>query len=317
MGLGYLREGFYLSAVRLIGHLKESSQAAAFGDFLFLEEIENEVEREDDGTYSIWVEDEEQLEDATRLLAEFQRNPGDKRYQDLEDKARARRTEKEKEARGRAPLTFNSRDTVEARRFGMGPVTGAMIAVSVVVFVVSRFGGDRDAIMSLFITAFEVKGAMIEWKLPSLVEVRQGQVWRLVTPIFIHFGVLHILFNMMWLRQLGSAMEHIQGRGYYLAFILISAAASNVGEFFIAHHPNFGGMSGVVFALFGFVWMKSKFDFMSGYAIDQGTVVLMVAWFFICFTGILPIANVVHSVGFGIGLVWGYLSATGVFRSKG
>jgi len=43
----------------------------------------------------------------------------------------------------------------------------------------------------------------------------------------------------------------------------------------------------------------------------------MVGWFFICFTGIRPIANVGHSVGFGIGLVWGYLSATGVFRSKG
>ncbi len=303
--------------MRLIGHLKESSQAAAFGDFLFLEEIENEIEREDDGAYSVWVEDEECLEDAVRLLAEFERDPGNEKYQGLEAKARRRRTELEEAEVSSRPVSFDAHETVRARRHGTGPLTGALIAMSVVVFVVSRFGENVEAIIPLFIRDFEVHSTGYRWY-PSegLKAVRDGHLWRLVTPIFIHFSFLHILFNMLWLRQLAGSMEHINGRAFLAIFIAVTAAASNLGQYLVSG-PIFGGMSGVVFALFGFVWMKSKHDFMSGYAIDQQSVVLMLVWFAVCFTGIMPIANTAHTVGLVIGVAWGYVSARGILRFKG
>lgn len=301
--------------MRLIGHIQESSHAAAFGDYLFLQGVENDVEREDDGSYSIWAHDEECIEKAVKLLKEFEANPDGAQYQDLEDKARQRREKIEQENAGRPPVTFESRDVVQARRFGMGPITGSMIAFSCVVFVLSSFSSDIESIMSLFIREFQVFSTEYRWNPgQGLSEVRSGQVWRLVTPIFIHFGVLHILFNMMWLRQLGSAMEHIDGKLFFSLFVIITAAASNYAQYLVKGSPVFGGMSGIVFALFGFVWMKSKYDFMSGYAIDPQTVGLMLIWFAICFTGFMPIANTVHSVGLGMGVACGYISAKGFFR---
>ncbi len=303
--------------MRPVGQIEEASRAAAFADFLFLNGIENEVERDDDGVYNVWVCDEEAFETAAEMLRAFLESPDDPKYRDLEARARKRalELEREREHEGRSPVTFESRDTVDARRFGLGPLTGTLIAVSAVVFVLSRFGRDLQSIMPLFIKEFEVLPTGYRWYPGTgLAEVRSGQVWRLVTPIFIHFGILHVLFNMLWLRQLGSAIEHISGRAFLLVFVVLTAAASNFGQYLITGSPAFGGMSGIVFGLFGFVWMKTKFDFMSGYAIDQQSVILMVGWFFICFTGIFPIANTAHTVGLAFGLVCGYVSARGWMR---
>jgi GlpG protein len=74
--------------------------------------------------------------------------------------------------------------------------------------------------------------------------------------------------------------------------------------------PNFGGMSGVVFGLLGYCWMRGKFDLTSGLYVSGQTAGFMIAWFFICLAGFMgPVANGAHGVGLVAGVVWGYLSA--------
>ena len=142
-----------------------------------------------------------------------------------------------------------------------------------------------------------------------LVEVRHGQVWRLITPIFLHFGPMHFFFNMLWLWDLGNSVEKRQGTFFFGMFILVVAILSNVAQFAISG-PNFGGMSGVVYALLGYVWMKSRYDSASGYFLHSATVVMMSIWFFLGFTGFTGnIANTVHAVGLGVGVALGYTSA--------
>jgi GlpG protein len=129
--------------------------------------------------------------------------------------------------------------------------------------------------------------------------------------MFIHFTVMHIFFNMMWLRDLGSMIESRQSSWHLLVLVVIIAACSNVAQFYVAHRgPDFGGMSGVVYGLLGYVWIRGKFDPGSGLFLHSYTVTMMIIWFVACLSGILgPIANTAHAVGLIMGMAWGYLSS--------
>ena len=114
---------------------------------------------------------------------------------------------------------------------------------------------------------------------------------------------------MLWLFQLGSMIEGLQGRLRLALLVGVIALVSDVAQYILVG-PAFGGMSGVVYGLFGYVWMKGKFDPASGLFIDQRSIILMMVWFGLCFTGwVGPIANVAHAGGLAVGMLWGWLSA--------
>ena len=128
-------------------------------------------------------------------------------------------------------------------------MTGILIGISVLVAIVSKLGADFSLIRYLLISEYVHGG---------LIEVRHGEVWRVLTPIFIHFGFLHILFNMLWLKDLGSLIEHRQGSRTLAALVIVIAAASNVGQYLVSG-PLMGGMSGVVYGLLGYIWIRGKY----------------------------------------------------------
>jgi GlpG protein len=162
--------------------------------------------------------------------------------------------------------------------------------------------------MNLFISDYTLSGHFLEWN-TSLPEICHGQIWRLITPIFIHFGTWHILFNLLWLHDLGSMIEGRQSSGRLAVLVLVIGACSNLAQFYY-RGPMFGGMSGVVYGLLGYVWIRGKFDPGSGLYLHPTTVIMMILWFLACFTPLVPnVANAVHTVGFGMGIAWGYLSS--------
>lgn len=77
-----------------------------------------------------------------------------------------------------------------------------------------------------------------------------GQVWRLLTPMFLHASILHIGFNMYALYFLGTGMERFYGRGRFLALYLLSGFAGNVGSFLFSASPSLGA-STAIFGLLG------------------------------------------------------------------
>ena len=129
-------------------------------------------------------------------------------------------------------------------------------------------------------------------------QIQRGQIWRLFTPMFLHFGIFHLLFNMMWLWTLGRPLEFMLRRGRYVLVVLLVSLFSNLAEALVSGGTNFGGMSGVVYGLFGFVVVHAKLDPMGGIHLNPSTVRYMLIWLVICFTGFLgPIANWAHAFG--------------------
>lgn len=178
------------------------------------------------------------------------------------------------------------------------PITTALIAASVAISLLSSFGASTAALSPFFIADPGSAGFQ---------DIVSGQVWRLITPIFIHFGVMHILFNMMWLWDLGGIIERKKGRPFFVGFILLLGIASNLAQYTIEGSPFFGGMSGVVYGLLGYMWISGRRNPQSGFALHQQTVIMMFGWYVLCWTGFFgPIANWAHTVGLVIGIAAGY-----------
>jgi GlpG protein len=291
--------------MRLIGTLDDESTARRFGDFLYVQGIENELEHQSGNSWGVWINDEDKIQGAAALLTTFRQNPTDPMYRSQARNAAQLRAEEEKGEEEHRKRVRNRRHLFRPLTpYGFGPLTFALIVVSATVFIMSNYGPNDTPSMSLFITDFTQPGYS------SLPEIRHGEIWRLITPIFIHFGILHILFNMLWLRDLGSMIEGRQSTLHLAVIVVVIAACSNLAEFYIGHTASFGGMSGVVYGLLGYIWIRGKCDPGSGLFLHSSTVIMMLIWFFACLSGLLgQIANTAHAVGLIMGMAWGYLSS--------
>lgn len=178
------------------------------------------------------------------------------------------------------------------------PLTLVLIAISVIFSAVSSMGDNAEILSPFFMSMYVNVG---------LPEIMQGEVWRLITPIFIHFGILHILFNMMWLFDLGGLLEQHQGAPRLGLLVGVIGILSNMGQF-IWDGPGFGGMSGVVYGLLAYVWVQGKLNPRFGLVLHQQVVYMMLIWFVVCWSGVIGnIANMAHTVGLLAGLLLGWL----------
>jgi GlpG protein len=101
--------------------------------------------------------------------------------------------------------------------------------------------------------------------------------------------------------QFGGAVESRRGQVRFLALVLAIAILSNLGQY-LWNGPIFGGMSGVVYGLFGYIWVKSRFEPQIGLSMPPSTVAWLIGWFFLCYTPLLGnVANTAHLVGLIVG----------------
>lgn len=82
---------------------------------------------------------------------------------------------------------------------------------------------------------------------PLIVE---GQVWRLLSSIFLHIGLVHLLFNSYALFRLGTDVERVFGSGRFLALYLLSGVGGSLLSFAFNSHLS-AGASGAIFGLVG------------------------------------------------------------------
>jgi GlpG protein len=130
------------------------------------------------------------------------------------------------------------------------------------------------------------------------LDVLLTEPWRLVGPAFFHFSWLHIVFNTMWWWQLGGSIEKALGKGTLINLLFISAIFSNFGQFLVSG-ANFGGLSGVVYALVGFVWWYGYLAPEKGLTLSKPIIGFLLFWLVLGFVDLLPVnvANTAHLLG--------------------
>ncbi len=217
--------------MRVIGHLGSESYARTFADFLFVQGIENQVEFEEGSGWAVWIAEEDKLAQASTLIAAFRQDPAGAQFQ---SQAKAAAGMRAKLAEGQAAYQKRVRDRRHLfrplRDYGFGVLTYALIAVSVVICILSNFGNDRERLQSLFISLLP-PGPDPSGSALGLPEVLHGQIWRLLTPIFIHFGLMHLVFNMLWLRDLGGMIEGRQSTWRLALLVLVLGVCSNLAQY--------------------------------------------------------------------------------------
>ncbi|MCO7188203.1 MULTISPECIES: rhomboid family intramembrane serine protease [unclassified Pseudoalteromonas] len=161
---------------------------------------------------------------------------------------------------------------------------------------------------AVFITSLGIFLSFYVYGVESVFNIFQFEPhtpWRWITPAFLHFGLLHLVVNLFCWVYLGHLVERRLGNWVLSALFIVGALLSNWVQYLLAG-ANFGGLSGVVYALLGFCWIHSVLHPKSPPLICTPVVGLMLAWMVLGFTDVLFInmANWAHLFGLlaGIGV---------------
>ncbi len=308
--------------MRQIGMVPDAHAARTFADYLTSLSIDARLDHQTQG-WALWVFDEDRVQQAKIELEQFLSNPEDPRFANAAPpqpplpplrKGGLGGVPEPRDEALREPSESPPLDLSVLRRV----VTLLLGAGCMAVFIGSNFGEGSSAVVQSMQIAPDGD--------TTLEHVRRGELWRLFSPIFVHFSFFpHLLFNLLVLFDLGRQVEQRRGPVRYLLLVLVVALFSNLAQFYlgdagwsygtgftVAAGGKFGGMSGVLYGLFGYVWIVARREPELGFVLTPGTVILMVGWLFACILlpeAMGPVANVAHGIGLFVGLLAGYATS--------
>ena len=135
-----------------------------------------------------------------------------------------------------------------------------------------------------------------------------SQPYRLFTPMFMHLDTLHLVFNITWWWYLAGKIEKSFSIYILISLTLFSALLSNASQALIVNN-NFAGISGVVYALMGFIWLYGRNRPNSDVQLPNNIFVFVLIWMGLGFVDLLPInmANWAHLFGLIAGMIYAQL----------
>ena len=171
-----------------------------------------------------------------------------------------------------------------------GPLTSTVITLTLLVYLLlTLIPAQTFDLLRFFTDGAEMAGL--------------GQ-WRWFSPVLLHFSPLHLLFNLLWWWVLGAQVERHEGWPRLLQLLVLAAVLPNLLQWWW-QGPGFGGLSGVVYALIGYVWLCGRLNSALRYRLSNALMVMAVLWLlwgFVAFIG-PAMANGAHLGGLLIGLV--------------
>jgi GlpG protein len=299
-------------------------QTELFVAYLLTLDISTHVEQES-GTppkWSVWIREEDRLDLANAECQAFLKSPNDPKYalavqkaRDIIQQQRLEQKQREKNLHKIRP----SRRVDPYSRGRMPPITLALIVICVVFAFLTSFlhfkPTDKTAVWIDNAFSF-VNDAHYQQTGDPAASLKRLELWRLFTPAFLHFGPLHLLFNMLSLASLGRLAERMEGRARYVALLILSALGAHLlqglspspilGLKSLGGTPFFVGISGVVFGLFGYLAVKSKLRPDCGFFFPPDAYFMMGLILVGGIAGWLPMANLAHIGGLVSGAAIGY-----------
>lgn len=195
------------------------------------------------------------------------------------------------------------------------PVTALLIVLSVAGFLLLYLNAPVSWVAALTYEPFTLS------RTGPVFSEASGQPWRFLTPAFLHFGWMHIVFNSLWCWELGKRIEIVLGSVNLLGLFLVIAVVSNIAQHLWSGPVLFGGLSGVVYGFLGFAWVAGRLNSQWRILAPATPVMLfMVGWLLICVVGFIDVlgfsvANAAHVGGLLSGGVLGLIFAL-AFRSS-
>ena len=244
---------------------------------------------EESGHQVLWLENPEHATPVLAALARYLEEPGLRAAVGQQN---------------RSPVFVGGRWQPSPRH---APMVLGMILLAVVMVLLTAMGTNKMAAALMFVDPRHYDWSTLAGRLDALsATLTQGQIWRLLTPDFLHFSWSHILFNSVMLWFLGSQVEWFDGRGRLLVLFLGTSIFSN-GLQYLVSGPLFGGLSGVVYGILGYCWLSQRR--VPRFQFPPALVTFSVVWMVIGFTpltsilGMGQMANEAHLGGFVSGVV--------------
>lgn len=321
--------------MRRIGTLSDPAHARRFADFLVTLKIDCVVDQESTGegantsvTCHLWIRDETHVETAKSEFDAFVAAPEDPKYQ-VQDDAERIRKEKIAEERRKQKLRQPVRHRANSALMGISlrqqtiPVVITILVCSLLVGLVTLSERPRTLIQGEYTLAQQTTNTLsfvdrIEYSKTgdAWVAIRRGEVWRLITPVFLHGDLMHLAFNMLMLWFLGSAIERLQGSWFLASLFLFGGVVGNLVQVLLppesqlpdvlsgfAGSPFAIGASGAVYALFGYLWIRPILSPSFPINMPQINIVIMLGWLFVCLFLVEGIANGAHFGGLAAGVL--------------
>ncbi|TXY00434.1 rhomboid family intramembrane serine protease GlpG [Vibrio mimicus] len=268
--------------MQLLTTLNNPRAAQAFIDYMAAHQIDIQMMPDASGQFSLWVLHDQHVDVAQAELQAFLQNPYDRKYQaaswDVADQKRPQ-------------FHYASPNLLSLIKAKAGAFTLFIMALCIAIFALQTFGAG-DAIFNAL-------------HFPAQAS-QQWQIWRWVSHALLHFSVMHIAFNLLWWWQFGGDLEQRLGSLKLIKLFIVSAIISGAGQYWV-EGANFGGLSGVVYALAGYLWVLGQRAPQLGLSIPRSLMGFMLIWLVLGFVQpFMAIANTAHLAGLisGVVLAW-------------
>lgn len=273
-----------------VGVLPKREMALKFADYLNSIGIKATAKPGFGANYSVYVAEERDVSKAKLELLRFGNNPFAKAYNKA-SWSQGRSVKRERVV-GAGSLGFS----MGTYRWNLFTFASILEIVCILVYLCSLVPSSEQAV-------YGALGWITSWQVTE-----NFQIWRVVTPILLHFSIIHIAFNIVMFEAFARPIERFFGTFKLVYIVLSIAVVSNILQFmFLPANAIFGGMSGVVYGIIGYMAVLSRRqDLPHELKLPPGLFIVSVVFiaFGFFFSGI---ANLCHLGGIILGVVLGFM----------